>query len=115
MNEKVITGVFADKDAAVQAISDIRSLGYPQEAIDVGGEPPTLTVAVRAAAGDEEQLQRILGSVPQADATPMPYNEATLDEDVREDAVLSADDTGMVRDERMILQGELAQAEIEGT
>lgn len=100
MNENVVTGVFADKDAAAQAISDIRSLNYPQEAIDVSGQPPTLTVRVRAAAGDEDQLQRILG---------------TRDENVRDDAVMSADDTGMIREERMIFQGDLAQTEIEGT
>lgn len=115
MNEKTVIGVFADKNAAAQAISDIRSLNYPQEAIEVSGEPPTLTVRVRAAAGDEEQLQRILGSVPGTDATPTPFNEATRDENLREDAVMSADDTGMIREERMILEGDLAQAEIEGT
>ncbi len=115
MNENVITGVFADKDAAAQAISDVRSLNYPQEAIEVSGQPPTLTVRVRAAAGDEDQLQRILGSVPGADVTPSAYDDATRDENVRDDALMSADDTGMIREERMILEGDLAQAEIEGT
>lgn len=115
MNDNIVSGVFVDANAAAQAISDIRSLNYPQEAIDVSGEPPTLTVRVRAAAGDEDQLQRILGSVRIADETPTPYNDATLDENLREEAVMSADDTGMIREERMILQGDLAQAEIEGT
>ena len=114
MNEQVVTGIFADKDAAAQAISDVRSLNYPPEAIDVSGEPPALTVRVRAAAGDEDQLRRILGSVPGADATPTPYNDATLNEKVREDAVMSADDTGMIREERLITEGDLAQADPEG-
>ncbi|MDQ6826196.1 MAG: hypothetical protein M3Z14_03225 [Candidatus Eremiobacteraeota bacterium] len=111
MNENIITGVFADKDTATQAISDVRSLNYPQEAIDVSGVVPTLTVRVRAATGDEEQLRRILGSGAAADAQPEAYNDVTRNENLREDAVMSADDTGMVRKERMIVEGDLAEAQ----
>ncbi len=113
MNEITIAGVFADKDAAARAISDVQSLNYPPEAIDVSGEPPRLTVRVRAAAGDEEQLRRILGSVPSSDAATA-YDDATLNENAREDAVMSADDTAMIRQERTILESDVAQAQVEG-
>lgn len=42
-----------------------------------------------------------------------PEDIERIDEDARDDAVMSADDTGMISDERLIFQGETARADEE--
>ena len=38
---------------------------------------------------------------------------ADIEQDGRDDAIISADDTGMIGDERLILEGEMARANLE--
>jgi hypothetical protein len=111
--DRTITGTFTDRASAQRAVADVRSLGYdPSSIATTADEGGTYTVSVVPAAGDENNLSRILHSGIGADddaAAVVAERGPDGDEDATVDALIAADDTGMVASEALSVRTEMGE------